>query len=307
MSGLDPNGGGPLVVPSGGTHGSVASTDITDSTSVGRSVLTATDAAAARAALGVTGLSISKTYAFSGGAHDYTADAAYAATGMTTAGTALTASSRLGDGVSVPRFSLVGKANTSGVDRTTVPSLRVTAATADTGDCWPFADGGANAVIWLPDASEVTIDLTIAGNLDAAAIVGGGYARMVAALVQYAPSDARPRTIVSDTAYATASAITEAWQVDSDSGSAGSTARTSTAGVLALDLRIIVRDAEVELWSALAGDTLVRRLWQSDPYRRGSKRDMALLLAVAQTGITPVAGLYAELRALSITGTRAPF
>lgn len=37
--------------------GSVASTDITDSTSVGRSVLTATDAAAARTALGVTGVS----------------------------------------------------------------------------------------------------------------------------------------------------------------------------------------------------------------------------------------------------------
>ncbi|MBL0220234.1 MAG: hypothetical protein IPQ07_40990, partial [Myxococcales bacterium] len=36
----------------GGSSGSVTAADITDSTSVGRSVLTATDAAAARAALG---------------------------------------------------------------------------------------------------------------------------------------------------------------------------------------------------------------------------------------------------------------
>ena len=53
MIGLDPNGGGPLVSPGGG--GSVTAADITDSTSVGRSVLTATDAAAARTAIGVTG------------------------------------------------------------------------------------------------------------------------------------------------------------------------------------------------------------------------------------------------------------
>lgn len=290
-----------------GSGGSIASTDITDSTSVGRAVLTATDAAAARTALGVAGLSISKTFAFSGGAHDYTADAAYAPAGLTVAGASIAPTSRLGDGTSVPHFAFYGRASVAALDRTTVPSLRVTAAASDTGDCWPFAAGGANALIWLPDACEITIDLTIAGNPDAAAIVGGGYARMVAALVQYAPSDARPRTIVSDAAYATGGGITEAWQVDSDAGSAGSTARTSTAGVLALDLRIIVRDAEVELWSALAGGTLVRRIWQSNPYRRGSKRDMALLLAVAQTGITPVAGLYAELRALSIAGARAPF
>jgi len=50
VSGLDPNGGGTLVVPGGGT---VAAADITDATATGIALVTATDAAAARTAIGV--------------------------------------------------------------------------------------------------------------------------------------------------------------------------------------------------------------------------------------------------------------
>lgn len=99
MSGLDPNGGGTLVVPGGGT---VAAADITDATATGIALVTATDAAAARTAIGVysaaevdSAIAASRprvtqtTYDFTSGA-SFTADAGttVGATAAVTAGVA---------------------------------------------------------------------------------------------------------------------------------------------------------------------------------------------------------------------------
>lgn len=64
MSGIDPNGGGALVVPGGGT---VTSASITDATAAGRAVLTAASASAQRAALHRRAVATSTLTATNGG------------------------------------------------------------------------------------------------------------------------------------------------------------------------------------------------------------------------------------------------
>lgn len=114
---------------------------------------------------------VNRTYAFGGGAHDFTADANYSPTALfPDSNTSLTCSDVLGDGVNEPFFYVVGKdvliGGSGGLARQAGGSLRMTMGNTNIGgDGWPVgATTGAAIVVPLYGVGNLVCTFTLKSN-----------------------------------------------------------------------------------------------------------------------------------------------
>jgi len=251
------------------------------------------------------------TYTFAGGALDYTAESAYNPSGSTSTGRP--SSGLLGDGTSVPRFFVYGRDFVSALARTTTPSLRVSLTTAN-GESLLAANGasnsGANLIFPLPPSlgTRFQITATIATNIPTS-LSGAGTdfaSTRFGLLRRDAGANIPPTTAMVDLftfALESSGAITESCATDTAYGSPVTLTGEVSGSVIARDVRITMTGAETitETKPAGSGSYTERRNY-IDVLRRVTNADgFALCLALGQIQSVPIAGYWAEIRALTIT------
>ena len=310
---------------SGGGGGASALGDLSDIGVMGEDIGQADDltevvtalggAAAVRTALDVAQDGPTVTYTLGGSPHDYTADSAYAPSGLS-AVTGGSVSGRLGDGSAVPYFTALYKSRVSALARN-ANGLRLTIAAANSaGSPYPYADDGGALLIPLPvTGRDVQIDVRIATNIEAVGRAAGGTDTLsVQCLVVRDADTARPYVLagINLNSYfpVLSGAIYEYYYVLASEGSFGTSPGTqldvssagegTSAGVTARDVRITLKGHTLKIETGPAGGSLTSRAFYADVKAFAWRGDLALVLAFGQNQSTPAA-YYAELRALTIT------
>ena len=95
---------------------------------------------------GAPGTTQTQTYAFAGGAHDYTADSGWTSP-PTAIGSEATQSGQLGDGTDHPLFFAWARSQVSALARTSSGKLRLTIAANLLPDAWPINSAAASTAI----------------------------------------------------------------------------------------------------------------------------------------------------------------
>jgi len=315
MGAIRPGGGG-------GGGGASALGDLSDIGAMGEPIAQADDLTevltamggedAVRDALGAADLA-AITYTFSGGAHDYTADANYAPSGSTSTIRSNAESALLGGGSSVPSFHVFGRDFVSALARTTTPGLKVTMTNAN-GEQLLRSDSttesGANLLIPLPWWSIVipswTIDVTVATNLAASLCTSGSdFASVRVGLLRWAYTDGIPQTVCVADLYtyagATSGTLKEGRTMDGSSDTATDISGETSGGVNVRVIRIARSGPLLTLSSGPNSGSLTERRKLLNVKRRLGISPLALCIGVGQGMATPASGRYAELRALTIT------
>lgn len=254
------------------------------------------------------------TWTFAGGSLDYTAQSAYAPAGATSANR--DESALLGDGTSVPYFSVYGRDKVAALDRTTAPSpsLRVT-LTNSNGEpllrgTAAFTESGTNLLFWLPESlislPKYRIDATIATNIPGATTPSGSdFMTARLGLLRWNTNNGTPETVcvVDNFCYGGtgSGAAHEACTLDGASASAVNVSSTVSGGVVARDVRITVDGPHLKVETCEHGGSLSTRRSILDTRRRTGRTPYVLALTVGQVQATPLSNLYVELRALTIT------
>jgi len=310
----------------GGGGGASALGDLSDIGTMGEPVAQADNltevvtalggAAAVRTALDVAQDGATITYTLGGTVTDYTADSAYAPSGLT-ALTGTSVSGRLGDGTAgaVPFFSALYKGSIAALARN-ANGVRLTHATANSvGNPWPYVAGAPAIVIPLDAPQDVQIDFRYAVNIEAIGrcTSGSDIVEAFVGLVRADPST-RPYTIAgvwvvtlnavnggatSELAYglAVAGAFTTTDTARDVSGAGEGT----SAGVTVRDVRITLKGATVRVQIGPAGGALTEYLYYADVHALQARDGLSLVVSNCQNQSTPAAGHYVELRALTVT------
>jgi hypothetical protein len=253
----------------------------------------------------------SVSYALTGGAHDYTADSAYAGGGT---GNPYAISDLLGDGVAVPKFEAMNTSIIAALTRTTVPSLRVQ-LNATNGAPWlPFdsaTDGGASLLIrppyWIERAPAWRVTLRVALNFPGVALAAGGtdYVAGRVGVVRYGASDGIAQTVAGVDIFSNfpdgSGEISEGHYVDGTTTYASRIVLTgeTSGGVNARDVRFTVSGSGVKVETATVGGGYTSRLHLRSVRRRGARGPLALGLSLGQSRATPIAGYWLEIRSLT--------
>lgn len=312
---------------SGGGGGASALGDLSDIGVMGEDIGQADDltevvtamggAAAVRTAIDVAQDGPTVTYTLGGTVTDYTADSAYAPSGLS-AVTGGSVSGRLGAGIAgdVPYFTALYKSRVSVLARN-ANGLRLTIAAANSaGSPYPYADDGGALLIPLPvTGRDVQIDVRIATNIEAVGRAAGGTDTLsVQCLVVRDADTARPYVLagINLNSYfpVLSGAIYEYYYVLASEGSFGTSPGTqldvssagegTSAGVTARDVRITIKGHTLKVETGPAGGSLTERAHYADVKALAWRGDLSLVLAFGQNQSTPAA-YYAELRALTIT------
>lgn len=271
-------------------------------------------AAAVRTALDVAQDGATITYTLGGTVTDYTADAAYAPSGIT-AVTGGSVSGRLGDGSAVPYFTALYKTRISALARN-ANGVRLTIAAANSaGSPYPYADDGAALLIPLPAVGrDVQIDVRVAVNTESDRAAGGTDTLSVQCLVVRDAGTARPYVVagINLNSYfpVLAGVLYEYYYVLAGEGSFGTSPGTqfdvssagegTTAGVTVRDVRFTLKGHTLKIETGPAGGALTERAYYADVKALAWRGDLSLVLAFGQNQSTP-AVYYAELRVLTIT------
>lgn len=255
-----------------------------------------------------------ETYDFSGGAHDYTADANYAPSGSTSTVRSNSESALLGDGVSVPYFHVVGRDYVAALARTTTPSLRITILNAN-GEQLLRGDGttelGGNVVFpvpwWAVTIPRWQIDAVVATNIAATPCTSGSdFASCRVGLVRWHPSDGIPQTVcvVDNYSYAGDASGTqkEGRTMDGASDTATDISGETSGGINVRHIRIVRSGTMLTLSTGPNEGALTERRKLLHYKRRiGPVGPVAFVLAMGQVKATPSSGCYGELRSLVFT------
>lgn len=270
-------------------------------------------AAAVRTALDVAQDGATITYTLGGTVTDYTADAAYAPSGLTTTGgfSSTAVSGRLGDGVEVPHFTAFRKSEIAALARN-ANGLRLTRVATNSGvlTTWPYGDAGAVIRIPLPRTlRDVQVDARLAVGMPVLAAGGTDIMEALVGLVRH-KDGARAYTLGGTWVYTYysdfAGAPAEyAWGPEfatTDTLRDVSSAGEGTAGgVTVRDVRIILSGDTVEVLTGPAGGSLTRRAYYESVAELDVREGLAMVVSLTQLQATPAAGYYAELRSLVIT------
>ena len=311
---------------SGGGGGASALGDLSDIGVMGEDIGQADDltevvtamggAAAVRTAIDVAQDGPTVTYTLGGTVTDYTADSAYAPSGLS-AVTGGSVSGRLGAGIAgdVPYFSALYKGSIAALARN-ANGVRVTHTTAnDVGNPWPYAAGGGTILIPLVAPADVQIDLRYAVNTELIGRCTSG-SDIVEAFLGLVRADhaTRPYTIagvwvVTLNAVNGGATSELAWGISTagtftttdtarDVSSAG---QGTSAGVTVRDVRVVLKGATMEILTGPAGGSLTRYAYYADVQALQARDGLAVAAGLCQNQATPAAGYWIELRALTIT------
>lgn len=312
----------PMVGGSGAA--SVAVGDLSDIGTMGEDIAQADDltevvaalggAAAVRTGIGAAASAATVTYTLGGATTDYTADAAYAPSGLTVA-SGSSVSGRLGDGTLVPFFSAAFKGGIAALARN-ASGVRLTHTTANSAsNPWPYADAVPHLTIPLSrDLIDFQVDFTYAANIDdIRSASGSDIVETFVGITRHAVGQ-RPYTIggvwlvtlvsvnggaASELAYAIAAQ--GAYTTTETARDVSSSGEGTTGGATARDVRVVVKGPTIEVLTGPAGGALTRRVYYADISDLPPRDGLALVLSISQSKASPSAGRYVELRALTVT------
>jgi len=262
-------------------------------------MLAASDAAAARAALGAQGTSIATAYTLGGAVTDYTVDPAYAPAGLG-ALAPLSASGDMGDGTTVPRFFAVAKNRIAALARTAT-GIRLTVDSASS-QCIPMGEDGATIVVRLPAADDFTLDFAVESNCANFSLGGAGYLITRTTVVQRGAGTQLWGTAesVMESYLYTQGAVTTFGVSASTTDVSG----TVAAGIVKRSVRVIRSGCTMEVLDGPTVGSLTRRSYTSQYKLRGANQPLAALILSLSGFQVAKSGCYLELQALSVTGTR---
>lgn len=306
----------------GGSGGASALGDLSDIGAMGEPIAQADNltevvtamggASSVRSAISAAAIA-TETYAFGGGAHDYTADANYAPSSSTSTIRSNAESALLGDGSSVPYFHVFGRDYTSALARTTVPSLRIT-LTNTNGEQLLHGNGttelGANVLIplpwWMVVTPNWTIDAIVATNIAGTPCTSGSdFASCRAGLVRWHASDGIPQTVcvVDNYSYAGDASGTqkEGRTMDGSSDTPTNISGETSGGINVRHVRIARSGSLITLSTGVNSGSLTERRKILNYKRRVGISPLAFVLAMGQVKATPSSGYYGELRSLVFT------
>ena len=286
--------------PAGATLIATGDGDVDETSADVSAMLAAANAAAALAALGAQSSTITTAYTLGGAAHDYTADAAYAPSGLSAAASTLTASGLLGDGTTVPQFFALARNRIAALARTAT-GLRLT-VNSTSSQCIPTGEDGATIVVRLPPADDFTLDFTVESNCPGFALGGSEYLITRTTVVQRGSGTVlwgTPESIVES--YLFTQGTTTSFGVWADSSNVSATV---AAGIVKRSVRVIQSGCTLEVLDGPNVGSLTRRSFVSNYKLRGANQPLAALILSLSGFQVAKSGCYLELQALSVTGTR---
>ena len=308
---------------SGGGGGASALGDLSDIGTMGEPIGQADDltevvtamggAAAVRTALDVAQDGATITYTLGGTVTDYTADAAYAPSGLTTLSGG-SVSARLGDGTVVPYFSAIRKSEVGALARNS-NGVRLTlygSNSASGGITWPYANTGCAIHIPLDVSHDVQIDATVALNFDAMRGVGGtDLVEALVGVVRRGEPSGRPAYLLGGTwlysYYPDFSGVVAEYAVGLNFATTDTQRDVSSSGegtvsnITVRDVRVILKGNTVEVLTGPTSGALTRRIYYADVELLPARDGLAFMVSLAQAQSTPQSGYYCELRELVIT------
>lgn len=289
---------------------------VTPATSVAVATKAYADAgdAATLAAVPTTARDYSYSYAFGGGAHDYTLDANYGVGDFTNHDTAAdgtnTGTQILGDGSSVPFFHAVSVSHiaANGLTRTAGGALRLTYANgvANSGRGLPATLSAPQLLIPIPPSQEVTVTCTLSTNAPGISSINncGPTIELLSRTGATTFSKLAGASLIgasgSALLYCDVFATAENLNTDVSASVAG--------GIITYQIKLFWRQINAGVYGDPTGTpTTLRRGRQA--IMQGSGLVCSLLVfavgsGASDSGGTPANGLYAELSNLVISGKR---
>lgn len=245
-----------------------------------------------------------RTFTFAGGAHDYTADPNWASAAYPDSETDASASGLLGDDGTVPYFYAFSRDSyaAGGLTRTAGGKLRIAYNTAGNAP-WVGVTGGPGIAIPLPDARQITIELTV--TLGATALAASN--RLGIGISRGDAGGAAPDYLAK--IYVETQSDTEADETVSiwghDYAAAGVDSYVAS-NAFVRHYRIVIDGPSLAVYGGAVGATTATTLihGRSNALAGGSRRDMELHIGIG-VGSTED-GLYAEIDNLHYSGNRAP-